>query len=162
MVPTIEHHGRHSRTPANQRQDQAPVRNQRQNCVSFLWTLVWRNQLVWFTCTVQVITLRDIEISVAEWGSAPRTPSFCYAGSKPRCWFFSWFWFSFSFIMCTRFLISLSKRFNIGLLISVFHIGLVIASRSVVLAWGEVIASRSVVLAWGEAEGQYNRPRRNN
>ena len=38
---------------------------------------------------------------------------------------------------------------NIGLLISVFHIGL-------------VIASRSVVLAWGEAEGQYDRPRRNN
>ena len=37
----------------------------------------------------------------------------------------------------------------IGLLISVFHIGL-------------VIASRSVVLAWGEAEGQYDRPRRNN
>ena len=38
---------------------------------------------------------------------------------------------------------------NIGLLISVFHIGL-------------VIASRSVVLAWGEAEGQYDRPKRNN
>ena len=40
-------------------------------------------------------------------------------------------------------------RYNIGLLISVFHIGL-------------VIASRSVVLAWGEAEGQYDWPRRNN
>ena len=53
-------------------------------------------------------------------------------------------------LFCNIFYLNKTEdAFYIGLLISVFYIGL-------------VIASRSVVLAWGEAEGQYDRPRRNN
>ena len=49
VAPTIEHHGRHSRTPASQRWDQVPGRTQWElNRDNFIWNVgTWSDELRW-------------------------------------------------------------------------------------------------------------------
>ena len=75
--------------------------------------LFWRNQLFWVICTVQVITLGDIDGSVAEkfrrWTVPLHAHWVCvmYAGSIPGCdtffLFFILFYHLYKFLKCFLF-----------------------------------------------------------